>query len=109
MRQSPHLSAEQVRLFFARFQLDLEVGLGPATSNIPTAFDPAVMLQWSDDGGHTWSDEHWVTAGRLGQYKHRAIWRRLGRGRNRTWRVVVTEPIAWRLLDAHVQVEKGLH
>jgi len=48
-----------------------------------------------------------VEAGALGHYKHRAIWRRLGRARNRTWRVVMAEPIAWRLLDAYVTVEKG--
>jgi hypothetical protein len=69
--------------------------------------DPQVMLQWSDDSGHTWSQEHWVTAGRNGEYGLRAIWRRLGKARQRTWRVAVTDPIAWHLLDAYVQVLKG--
>lgn len=104
VRQSPHLSDEQVWLFFHQFQLDLEVGLGEAAGH---AVNPVVILQWSDDGGHTWSQEHSVTAGRLGQYKHRAIWRRLGKGRTRTWRIIVDDPVAWRLLDAYVQVEKG--
>jgi hypothetical protein len=104
MRQSPHLSDEQAWLFFTQFQLDLEVGLGLTDGQ---GLDPQVMLQWSNDSGHTWSEEVWVSAGRLGQYKFRAIWRRLGRGRQRTWRIVVADPIAWRLLDAFVQVEKG--
>jgi hypothetical protein len=68
---------------------------------------PRLMLQWSNDGGHTWSEELWVPAGRLGQYKWRAIWRRLGRARTRTWRVVVSDPVAWRFLDAYVLAQKG--
>ena len=115
MRQAPHLCDERKVLFFSKFQLDLEAGLGDAVGRLSDAgvqesnsLDPPIMLQWSDDGGHTWSNEEWVTAGRLGQYKHRAIWRRLGRSRTRTWRVVMSEPVPWRLLDAYVDVEKGI-
>lgn len=105
VRQSPHLSDELGWLFFHQFQLDLDVGRGLVTGTPGT--DPQVMLQWSDDGGHTWSDEHWVSAGRLGRYRHRAIWRRLGRSRKRTWRVAVADPVPWRIVDAWIQVNKG--
>jgi hypothetical protein len=40
--------------------------------------DPQVMLRWSDDGGHTWSNEHWRSMGKTGTYGTRVIWRRLG-------------------------------
>lgn len=43
-----------------------------------TGHDPQVMLRWSDDGGHTWSNEHWKSMGKIGQYGYRTIWRRLG-------------------------------
>jgi hypothetical protein len=43
-----------------------------------TAIDPQVMLRWSDDGGHTWSNDHWRSMGLTGQYGRRVIWRRLG-------------------------------
>lgn len=43
-----------------------------------TAIDPQVMLRWSDDGGHTWSNNHWRSMGLTGQYGRRVIWRRLG-------------------------------
>lgn len=43
-----------------------------------TAIDPQVMLRWSDDGGHTWSNEHWRSMGKTGTYGTRVIWRRLG-------------------------------
>jgi hypothetical protein len=42
------------------------------------AIDPQVMLRWSDDGGHTWSNSHWRSMGKTGTYGTRVIWRRLG-------------------------------
>jgi hypothetical protein len=39
---------------------------------------PKVMLRWSDDHGHTWSNEHWQDMGAPGNYGKRVIWRRLG-------------------------------
>ena len=44
----------------------------------PEGADPQVMLRWSDDGGHTWSNEHWAKMGKIGQYFSRVLWRRLG-------------------------------
>lgn len=44
----------------------------------PAPTDPRVMLRWSDDGGHTWSNEHWASMGKIGEYGKRVIWRRLG-------------------------------
>lgn len=105
MRQAPHVTDEGVTLFFSELQLDLEVGLGLTTGQ---GVDPMLMLQWSDDGGRTWSKEHWVSAGRLGAYRHRAIWRRLGRARTRTWRVVCAEAVPMRWINAYVQAEKGI-
>ena len=43
-----------------------------------TQSDPKVMLRWSDDGGHNWSNEHWMSMGGIGQFGTRIIWRRLG-------------------------------
>ena len=70
VRRAPHLSANQVRQFFARFQLDLQTGTGLPTGQ---GSDPLVCLRWSDNGGHTWSNEHFVEAGKIGQYARRAI------------------------------------
>jgi hypothetical protein len=104
MRQTPHLSDEHIRLFFVGLQLDLEAGVGITTGQ---GEDPQVMLQWSDNGGHTWSNEHWVSAGRIGAYTRRAIWRRLGYGRDRVFRVTVSDPCRWRLLDTYLKVDPG--
>ena len=64
--------------------------------------DPQVMLQHSDDGGHTWSSERWTNIGRIGSYKSRSSWRFLGRARERVYRVRITDPIKVVLIGARV-------
>jgi hypothetical protein len=57
--------------------------------------DPQVMLRWSDDGGHTWSNEHWSPLGRIGAYGQRTFWRRLGmtlKLRDRVYELSGTDP-----------------
>jgi hypothetical protein len=58
--------------------------------------DPEVSLRWSDDGGHTWSNYHTRSLGRLGVHGTRAIWRRLGmttKLRDRVYEVSGTDPV----------------
>lgn len=102
MRQGPHLCDEQSWHVYRSVQLDLETGIG----NTVTA-NPTVLLQWSDDGGHTWSHEHEAEAGAQGYYRARAIWRRLGRSRDRIFRVIVSDPVPWRLINFYGSIEKG--
>ncbi|MET3929576.1 hypothetical protein ABIE51_001463 [Lysobacter sp. OAE881] len=60
--------------------------------------DPKVWLQWSDDGGQNWSSAHERPLGQIGQFRNRAIWRRMGQARTRYYRLWTAEPvrIAWR-------------
>lgn len=67
-------------------------------------YDPQVILQWSDDGGQTWSNEHMVSAGKIGERRRRARWRRLGRSRARVFRVRIVEPVRVALVGASVGV-----
>jgi len=58
-------------------------------------YDPQVMLRWSDDGGHTWSNEHWSPLGKIGAYGQRTFWRRLGmtlKLRDRVYELSGTDP-----------------
>lgn len=83
-------------------QLDCETGVG---LNDGQGSTPQVMLRWSDDGGHTWSNEHWVTMGRIGQFGRRAIWRRLGmtmKLRDRVYEVSGTDPTKIAILGAEL-------
>jgi hypothetical protein len=81
-------------------QLDVESGVG---LNSGQGSDPQVMLRWSDDGGHTWSNEHWQSIGKIGDYGHRAIWRRLGMSlklRDRVYEVSGTDPVKISIVGA---------
>ncbi len=67
--------------------------------------DPQVMLRWSDDGGHTWSSEHWASMGKIGQYYKRVIWRRLGmtvKLRDRVYEVSGTDPVKIAIMGAEL-------
>ena len=68
---------------------------------------PQAMLRWSNDGGSTWSNEHWVTIGQEGKYKNRAIWRRLGWSRDRVFEVTVSDPVKAVIVSANLKAEQG--
>ena len=83
-------------------QLDVESGVG---LNLGQGSDPQVMLRWSDDGGHTWSSEHWVSIGKIGEYGRRVIWRRLGmtqKIRDRVYEVSMTDPVKIAIMGAEL-------
>jgi hypothetical protein len=108
LRSSPHLSSDLNLVFCSKFQLDMETGVGLVSGQ---GSDPQVILTWSDDGGHTWSDETWTSAGGqvggIGDYKKRVIWRRLGSFRDRVFRVKITDPVKVVLLGAHLDITAG--
>jgi hypothetical protein len=67
--------------------------------------DSRVMLRWSDDGGHTWSNEHWKSMGRIGQTGYRTIWRRLGmtmKLRDRVYEISGTDPVQIAIMGAEL-------
>jgi len=69
--------------------------------------DPKVMLRWSDDGGHTWSNEHWSPIGKIGVYQQRVFWRRLGmtlKLRDRVYEVSGTDPVKIAIMGAELHL-----
>jgi hypothetical protein len=74
-------------------------------SQLTTTTTPQAMLRWSNDGGSTWSNEHWTGVGQTGRYKNRAIWRRLGTARDRIFEVVVTDPVNFVIISANLKVQ----
>jgi Phage stabilisation protein len=80
--------------------LSIETGI-----TIPAA--PNVMLRWSDDGGHTWSNENWRSMGTVGEYGYRTIWRRLGmtlKLRDRVYEISGTDPVKIAIMGAELYV-----
>jgi hypothetical protein len=79
-----------------KYQLDAETGVGDVTG-----LDPQATLAWSDDGGHTWSSEYQASMGKLGNYKTRLVWRRLGYSRDRVFRITMSDAVKKVLIDAY--------
>ena len=67
-----------------------ETGVG---LNSGQGSDPQIMMMYSDDGGRTYSNELWRSLGLIGEYKTRAIWRRLGQFRQRQIKLTISDPV----------------
>jgi hypothetical protein len=65
------------------------------------------MLRWSDDGGFTWNAPRTTSIGKIGEYKNRAIWRALGRSRDRVYEVSITDPVYAVIVSANLNVSEG--
>jgi hypothetical protein len=79
------------------------------TTAYPAApgYNPEVMLRWSDDGGHTWSNEHWSSVGKIGAYGHRTFWRRLGmtmKLRDRVYELSGTDPVKTSIMGSELLI-----
>jgi len=112
LRRAPHLVSDFQRQYFDELQIQFQPGVGltgittPLNSAVVGA-DPQAMLRWSNDGGSTWSSEHWTSIGLIGKYKNRAIWRRLGSARDRVFEVVVSDPINAVIISANLKATAG--
>lgn len=104
VRRAPHLADEQQRIFYRKFQLDLEAGVGLSMAQGST---PACELRWSNDGGFTWSGYRQLGMGPQGEYRYRAIGYQLGMARDRVFEVRGSDPVKTALIDAYLDVEEG--
>lgn len=85
-------------------QLDIEAGTGLVTGQ---GSDPQVLLRWSDDGGHNWSNYHSRSIGQIGETGKRVIWRRLGmttKLRDRVYEISGTDPVRIEIIGAELIV-----
>lgn len=94
----------QKEIFYKELIIDMETGVG---NNLAPGNDPKIGLSWSNDGGHTWSVWRFTTMGKIGQYWARAYWDMLGVGRNRTFRIRITDPVQRHLIGSVMNAEAG--
>lgn len=107
VRRAPTILDEMKFMRHSQMVIDIDTGLGPQPplldgNNEPRA--PQAVLRWSDDRGHTFGNDHVADCGQAGQFRTRAIWRRLGRSRYRVYELVVTDPIPWFITDAYLEM-----
>ncbi len=100
----PAIAKEGKRIFHSKLQADFKAGVGLA---LDPGDDPQAALQWSDDQMRTWSNEHWASMGKLGEYARRSTWNRLGSSRNRNYKITVTDPVE-RVIYAPAFLEAGI-
>jgi len=110
MRQTPHISESLKRIFFKLFELDCQFGVGLVENgqNPENDVAPRVVLEISNDGGQTWSNPIYASMGRMGQWRYRARWSRLGSSRDRVFRVSITDNVKVQLLSAFIDAEEGM-
>jgi hypothetical protein len=88
-----------------RFRVDaVEIVVSTGRSTIDNA-DYALELSYSDDGGYTYGNWMARSLGAVGEYGKRLLWRRLGFGRHRTWRMRVTSPVKCDVIAAAMSAE----
>ena len=113
VRRCPHLVTDLQRQYFDEFQIQFQPGVGlegitnPPLNAETVGANPQAMLRWSNDGGSTYSNEHWSDIGLVGKYKNRIIWRRLGMARDRIFEVVVTDPVFACIISANLKASEG--
>ena len=103
-RAASTLTADSKRQFFSSLQIEMDEGVGLISGQ---GSDPQVCLDWSDDNGNTWSNQHWTELGAMGEYQTRVMWDRLGSARDRTFRISITDPVPRRIVSATVTAKAG--
>ena len=102
LRALPHLANEHRYFYHHRFEILMETGVNPQMT---------VGLDWSDDGGHTFQTYPAVPSikdsGAPGAFIKRLVWRRLGKGRQRIYRVGVQGKGLVALLEAYLEDTPG--
>ena len=106
LRRAPHVATERQWITFHELEVVMDVGDGPIPPFVDGAGNargPQAMLRWSNDGGRTWGNDHWMDVGQAGQYTVRARWLRMGRARDRVYELVVSDPIPWQIIEADLR------
>lgn len=100
-RITPHLSSGVKNIFPKTMQIDIQAGVGTLTQN------PRLSLRVSRDGGFTYGNPIYASMGKQGEYRWRARWQRLGKGRDLVFDVQCDDPVNVVLLAAFLDVEEG--
>jgi hypothetical protein len=103
-RAFPHLIGENQFHYDHRLELLMEMGAQTASAPLPV-----IGLDWSDDHGHTFNHaiSRTINAAASGNYTQRAAFRRLGKSRDRIYRVGVTARSKIALIDTYLEATPG--
>lgn len=90
MVTSRHVRMDGNNFSISEIILEIEVGGGTATGQ---GQNPQIIMQVSKDGGKTFGPERWKSLGKMGQYRRRVRWDRIGSSSDFVFRFTLTDPI----------------
>ena len=99
----PSVYADRARAIHDRLEIVFEAGVGIAAGQ---GSDPYVSLEVSDDG-KTFREMPIKRMGKIGEYRNRAVWHRLGQSRDRVYRAYISDPIRRKVADTVLEVVGG--
>ena len=105
LAQSAPLHAFPKGLIIDQLDVDIIPGVGISGANGEAA-NPILVLDWSDDGGHTWTGGRVASLGRFGELFAVASFYQLGATRRagRTFRLSSSSPVMRGILNAEARV-----
>lgn len=95
-----HVNNEDIRQSFKQLSLGFEAGVGLQSGN---GQDPKVSLRVSKDGARTWSQWFTTGIGKIGKYRRKAAFRRLGSAEQFTFNIRVTDPVKVAITGAYLR------
>lgn len=99
------MSQDGMKIFAGELEVDFEAGTGLTTGH---GSNPVAIMDFSDDGGRTFSNEFKRFIGKIGDYGHETVWNRQGRFPNsRTIRFTVTDPVKANMIRIAATPELG--
>jgi hypothetical protein len=96
-RSAPHIAEENKQVFHHRLQLDMQMGTKSGGGS------GSVTMSYSNDGGRTWSTDRTASTGAASAWTTRAFWHRLGRSRDRVYRVKISDAQKVTLIGAYLE------
>lgn len=105
VRECPHITKNGKRVEIAQLSVFGQTGVGLAVASNVNGYNPSITLQYSQDGGETWSDEEAVSMGKIGEYGVQMFWNRLGIADDWVFRFLGTDPVKIALTGASFEAE----
>lgn len=103
---SPPIANKRNRVFQSLLELDMQTGVGVAAGQ---GSDPQIALDWSDDNGQTWKAfQPWQSMGKIGEYRTRVRWKKLGQFFQRYYRITISDPVPRVIMAAYGDISEGL-
>lgn len=104
IRRLAPLQQEGKTITLYDFEVRTERGVGLETGQ---GNDPQLSMRVSKDGGHTFGPETDRSPGKIGEYRNRTIWHRLGAGRSMVVEIKATDPVEWVITGASATIGVG--